>query len=220
MTSIEQLIQPLLHSPQLPLVVARLQRELESENIRRQQFYAAMTPEQKVEFIDGQVVTHSPARNRHLDVTLRVCHLLRTFVAVHALGQVKHEKCLCVFPRNDYEPDVVFFGFEKSARLQDDTMHFPIPDLIVEVLSDSTAGRDRGLKFEDYAANGVSEYWIIDADVPFIEQYCLEQGQYQLQLKSSTGQLVSRVIPGLEFPVVALFDPQTNLQVIRHWLSS
>jgi hypothetical protein len=44
------------------------------EKIRRQQFYAAMTPEQKVEFIDGQVVRHSPARNRHLDVTLQVCH--------------------------------------------------------------------------------------------------------------------------------------------------
>ncbi len=33
MTSIEPLIQPLLHSPQLPLAISRLQQELESEKI-------------------------------------------------------------------------------------------------------------------------------------------------------------------------------------------
>ncbi len=39
---------------------------------------------------------------------------------------------------------------------------FPAPDLIVEVLSESTEANDRGIKFEDYAAHGVVEYWIVD----------------------------------------------------------
>jgi len=219
MSSVDRLIDPLRHSPQLPQAIAILQSELNAERKRRDQFYRDMTPEQKIEFIDGQVVLHSPARNKHLDVTMNVVQLLRTFVAIHKLGQVKCEKCLCVFPRNDYEPDVVFFGPDKSAFFSSDTMKFPTPDLSVEVLSQSTEARDRGVKFEDFASNGVREYWIIDADVCFLEQYLLENGEYTLNLKSGSGILKSRVIDGFEVDIVALFDEQHNLKAIRKLLS-
>ncbi|GAB2598351.1 Uma2 family endonuclease [Spirosoma areae] len=41
-------------------------------------------------------------------------------------------------------------------------MKLPAPDLVIEVLSKSTARRDRGVKFTDYAANGIAEYWIVN----------------------------------------------------------
>jgi Uma2 family endonuclease len=73
---------------------------------------------------------------------------------------------------------------------------FPVPDLVVEVLSNSTEERDRGVKFEDYVVNGVGEYWIVDADESVIEQYVLQAGEYELKLKSSSGRLRSEVIEG------------------------
>ncbi len=219
MSSVERLIEPLRRSPQLPQAIAILQAELELERQRRNQFYHDMTPDQKIEFIDGKVVLHSPARNRLLDVTGHVFKLLNIFVAVHRLGQVKNEKCLCVFPRNDYEPDVVFFGLEKSSDLTPDTVKFPIPDLAVEVLSDSTEVRDRGVKFEDFASNDVAEYWIVDAAEKIVEQYLLENGEYSLALKSGSGVLKCRAIIGLTIPVEALFDEQANLQAIRKLLA-
>lgn len=164
MDTLEALIEPLRHSPRLPEAVSLLQRQIEEERLLRQKFYEEMTPEQKIEFIDGQVILQSPARNRHLDVSKMAMKLLDTYVTIHQLGTVKSEKCLCVFPRNDYEPDLVFFGPEKAASLLPDTVNFPIPDLAVEVLSDLTEKRDRGVKFEDFAAHGVGEYWIVDAD--------------------------------------------------------
>jgi Uma2 family endonuclease len=85
--------------------------------------------------------------------------LIDTFVGIQELGTVKNEKCLCVFPRNDYEPNIVFFGREKADGLLPDTLKFPVPDLIVEVVSSSTEDRDRGVKFEDYEASDVGEYW-------------------------------------------------------------
>lgn len=218
MSSVDRLIEPLRHSPQLPQAIAILQAELESERQRRDQFYHDMTPDQKIEFIDGEMVLHSPARNRHLDVTVNVVQLLRTYVTIFGLGQVKCEKCLCVFPRNDYEPDVVFFGPDKSASLSPDTMKFPVPDLAVEVLSPSTEVRDRGVKFEDFASNGVAEYWIIDADAQIVEQYLLENGEYTLSLKSGSGMLKCRVIGGLAIPIEAIFNEQENLQAIRKLL--
>jgi len=219
MSSVERLIEPLRHSPQLPQAVAILQAELESERQRRNQFYHDMTPDQKIEFIDGEVVLHSPARNRQLDVTGYVFQLLNIFVAVNRLGQVKNEKCLCVFPRNDYEPDVVFFGPEKCSGFTPDTLKFPVPDLAVEVLSDSTEVRDRGVKFEDFATNGVAEYWIANADEKVLEQYLLDDGEFSLALKSGTGVLKCRAIEGLTIPVVAIFDEQENLQAIRKLIS-
>ena len=218
MSSVDRLIEPLRHSPHLPQAIAILQLELEAERQRRDQFYRNMTPDQKIEFIDGEVILHSPARNRHLDVTANVIQLLRTFVVVHQLGQVKSEKCLCVFPRNDYEPDVVFFGPKKSATFTHDTLKFPPPDLAVEVLSQSTEVRDRGVIFEDFATNGVAEYWIIDADSQIVEQYLLDGSEYRLALKSGSGKLKSRVVEGFAVDIEAIFDEQKNLQTIRNLL--
>lgn len=196
-------------------MVDRLQEHLAEERQRRSRFYEEMTPEQKIEFIDGEVVLHSPARNCHLDVTLRVATLLKTHVGLRELGTVKAEKCLCVFPRNDYEPDVVFFGPEKSAALASDTMKFPVPDLAVEVISESTEERDRGVKFEDYEAHGVAEYWIIDPDRPVLEQYVLTGELYELRMKSASGDLECTAVPGFSTRVEAFFDEAANLAALQ-----
>jgi Uma2 family endonuclease len=161
------------------------------------------------------MILHSPAKHQHLRITTRVSKLLDTYVSLRSLGVVNTEKCLCVFPRNDYEPDIVFFGVVKSASLKPDTLKFPVPDLAVEVLSSSTEARERGVKFEDYAANGVGEYWIIDAEAATLEQYLLQNETYQLSLKSGSGQLKSEVITGLTIPLEALFDDQKNLAALR-----
>ncbi len=220
MTSLESLLEPLRHSPQLPEAVSQLQQQIEAERQRRERFYEEMTPEQKIEFIDGEVIVQTPARNRHLDVSRNLTMLLTTHVGLHKLGTIHVEKCLCVFPRNDYEPDIVFFGPEKTATLQPETVKFPVPDLIVEVLSPSTEARDRGVKFEDYAVNGVGEYWIVNADEGCIEQYLLREQGYHLQLKSSSGQLKSEVIQGLVIPIEAIFKEQANLQAVREMIQS
>lgn len=219
MSDVDSLLEPILHSPKLPELLALLKDKYKEEQAKRAQFYQDITPEQKVEFIEGEVILHSPARNRHLDVTKFISNLLSNFVEVHQLGSVKVEKCLVVFPRNDYEPDVVFFDKAKEASLQDDTMKFPVPDLVVEVLSPSTEFRDRGVKFEDFAANGVGEYWIVDAEASTIEQYLLDDEGYALKLKSSSGQIVSPVISGFCVEIEALFDRDKNLQALKRLMA-
>lgn len=219
--SLETLLEPLRHSPRLVEVVDALERQLADERARRRRFYAEMTPEEKIEFIDGEVVLHSPARNRHLDATKHILKLMDTHVTMHRLGTVKAEKCLCVFPRNDYEADVVFFGPEKSAGFTEETLQFPIPDLAVEVLSKLTEARDRGVKFEDYAAHGVGEYWIVDPEAGVVEQYLLRSnGAYELQVKASTGLIRSAVVPGFEAEIGAFFDAEKNLAWLRRILGA
>ncbi|MDB6071179.1 MAG: hypothetical protein JWL81_2350 [Verrucomicrobiales bacterium] len=218
-TTLLEMVEPLRKSPLLMEIADLLQAGIVEEKALRRKFYQEMTPEQKVEFIGGEIIMHSPARNVHLDVTKHVLQLVDLHVRLHNLGEVKSEKCLVVFPRNDYEPDIVFFGTAKAATLRPDTMRFPVPDFIVEVLSESTEARDRGVKFIDYAAHGVTEYWIIDAERQVVEQYLLRDGTYELELKSGTGEIRSTAIPGFIAPVKALFQAGENLAALQSLLT-
>ena len=211
---LESAIQPLL-----PEIVATLQSRVHEEAERRRIFYEDLRDDQKAEFVDGQVILHSPARSNHLTVRKHLEKLLDTYVSMRDLGLVHGEKCLCVFPRNDYEPDVVFFGPSRAAGLADDTMKFPIPDFVVEILSESTEDRDRGVKFDDYESHGVAEYWIIDAEAEVVEQYLRRGDRFYLALKSGSGEIASPTVPGFRIPIRALFDPADNLEALRQLMT-
>ena len=53
------------------------------------------------------------------------------------------------------------------------------PDLIVEVLSRSTAGKDRGVKLKKYRSSGVKEYWIIDPVNELVEVYSFDDNLFR-----------------------------------------
>ena len=213
------LLDQLVKSPRFPSLMDRAQEILADEQRRREQFYESITEGTKQEFINGEIIVHSPVRLRHDQVSGAIYALLRAHVRRHELGHVGHEKLLVVLKRNDYEPDVCFFSQQKSAGFTPDQMKFPPPDLAVEVLSESTEATDRGVKFEDYAANGVREYWIVDSDAQVIEQYALAGDQYELKLKMNSGVLRSEAVPGFEVPVRALFDERENLAAMQRLLA-
>jgi Uma2 family endonuclease len=211
----------ILASHRLPEYASIIERRLQDERNRRVAFYAEMTDEVKMEFIDGDVVMHSPAKNRHLMASKHLLMLIELWVNGRDDGLVHVEKALCVFTRNDYEPDLVYFGAEKARTIRPDTMKFPVPDFVVEILSHSTESRDRGVKFEDYASHGVGEYWIVDPDEESIEQYLLAaDGNYRLKLKMQSGEITSSVIAGFTIPIRAVFDAEENRVALSRFLSS
>lgn len=213
-------VQQLRRSPQLPRYVQEFESLLAAERARRERFYTEMSEDQKVEFINGEVFMHSPARWRHTVVVRNLSTLLDIYVSRHNLGCVGQEKVLITLTRNDYEPDVVYFSPAKAQTLLPDQMKFPAPDLAVEVLSPSTAENDRGIKFLDYAAHDVAEYWIVDPDEETIEQYVLKDGVYTLRMKSQTGVLQSAAVPGFAVPVRALFDEAEKLAAVQSLLAA
>ncbi len=199
-------LQSLLARPDLPRVARTINETLQREQVRRERFRRELTPSVKAEFIGGEAVEHSPAKAKHLRATQNLVGLLRAFVQRHSLGEVFSEKALICLARNDYEPDVVFFGKAKADGFSADQMEFPAPDFIAEVLSESTEQRDRGVKFDDYADHNVAEYWIVDCDEASVEQYSLRDGVYQLAQKLKQGEIDSLVIAGFRIPIAAIFD--------------
>ena len=205
--------------PDLPQLVATLNEELDREKTRREAFLRELTPDMKAEFIGGDRILHSPARAAHIRATGRLYMMLKQHTMEHRLGEVLIEKALVHLTRNDYEPDILFYGSEKAAQITPKQMLFPAPDFIAEVLSDSTEGRDRGIKFQDYALHGVAEYWIIDADEEFVEQYTLIDQNYKLFRKLGSGTIVSLTITGFEIPVAAVFNDDAHLDAMRSLLA-
>ncbi len=211
----EDVLEPLIRSPKLPNYIRQLETALAEEQRKRQHFYETIREGDKVEFINGEVVMSSPVRLEHNDASFTLAMLIRGFADARGLGIVGHEKLMISLSRNDYEPDVCFWGKEKAAGLQPEQLRFPAPDFAAEVLSDSTEGIDRGVKFEDYAAHGIAEYWIVDAEHESVEQYLLEGDKYVLAVKTGDGTLKSQVIPGFVIPARALFDPTERQRALR-----
>ncbi|MBI5387706.1 MAG: Uma2 family endonuclease [Verrucomicrobia bacterium] len=205
----------LLEAPELALYAKQIEARLGDERKRRARFREELSPSVKAEFINGEVFMHSPATVKHNLARKHLVILLHTYVTVHRLGLVLDEKAMIELTRNDYEPDINFFGPEKAARLHPDQLLLPPPDFIVEVLSESTERNDRGVKFRDYAAHDVQEYWLVDPDAEVIEQFVNRDGHYALLLKLNTGAITSRVVQGFTVPVRAVFDAEENLAALR-----
>ena len=161
------------------------------EEAKRTAFYENVSDDEKAEFINGEVICSSPARDKHTVIVYNLSSILIRFARKNKAGVVRGEKSLVRLRRNDFEPDVCFFRKEISDTFIDDTMFYPVPDFVVEVLSDSTEKRDRGVKFVDYALNGVKEYWLVNYKNQFIEQYFLEKEVFVLAEKVQRGTVVA-----------------------------
>lgn len=213
------LLKKLMDAPDLTLMVEQVNLRLQEENRRRQEFREWVTPGMKAEFINGEIILHSPVKRGHLRYSGLLFMLLNTHVIVRNLGTTSYDKGMVALTRNDYEPDICFWGKEKSASFTDETMLHPAPDFVVEFLSKKTAKRDRTIKFDDYAAHGIPEYWIVDPRIKTIEQYWLQSipaNEYALVAKWQVGDHINAsAIPGFSIPVEAIFDENVCQEALK-----
>ncbi len=80
------------------------------------------------------------------------------------------------------------------------------PDLVVEILSPSTSGKDTIVKRALYQRHGVPEYWIVDPEGRVIYQFVLEAGRYAEARELAVGmRLESATLVGVHFQVDELF---------------
>lgn len=212
-------VEKTLEMPDAVLFVQKIESALKAEEKKRRYFYEIVEENKKMEFINGEIIFHSPVKLQHNSATSSICNLLKTYVIKNNLGFVGVEKIMISLTRNDYEPDVCFFGTEKAKNFTKRQVRFPAPDLVVEVLSDSTEKSDRETKLQDYAAHGIEEYWIIDAEKEIIEQYFLQGEQYELLVKSNNGEINSIVLPNFKIPIRAVFDEKINLKTLSKILA-
>lgn len=210
-----RIVSAVLDEPDAYILLQDIHKALDDEKTRRIAFYNEITEQQKIEFINGEIIVHSPVMKRHNTASLLLAQLMNIYAIKHQLGFVGIEKIMITLTRNDYEPDICFFRKEIAANFKEKQTLFPAPNLVIEILSEGTKERDRGIKFKDYQAHGIEEYWIIDPDHQTIEQYHLEENQYELILKANEGTLKSFVMKGFQIPIQAIFDEAINVETLK-----
>ncbi|MBL8154201.1 MAG: Uma2 family endonuclease [Anaerolineae bacterium] len=143
--------------------------------------YAAM-PEtnQIVELIDGEIIMNPP----------NFRHQRLLWLMIETLMPLMKEGVACLAPTglhiddlNSFEPDLFWVRPDSTDCVLEASERFwyGTPDLVIEVLSPSTAPDDRGVKFEAYQKAGVREYWLVDPEAKYTEVYQLKDGKFERQ---------------------------------------
>ncbi len=109
-------------------------------------------------------------------------------------------------PETVLEPDIIFVSRATLAIIGGKYLAGP-PDLVVEVLSESSSPLDREIKPKEYARYGVPEFWRIDLEGRTVETFRLQGEEYQLaELLEFGGVLASPMFPGLSLTVSSLWE--------------
>lgn len=130
------------------------------------------------ELIGGKVVAMSPRpAYNHNRVASLIYHLFENYLEGKPCTPIADGTDLYLSETDRFIPDMMVVC--DRNKIQWNGVH-GAPDLVVEVLSPSTAKNDRWQKARTYAAHGVPEYWIADPMNQTVEVYTLQNGQYTL----------------------------------------
>ena len=155
------------------------------------------------EWVAGAVIVFMPPRLRHQHLLGFLLELLQRFCRSGGLGVVIAAPFEMRLGADgpSREPDILFVAHEHRERLNDRRLDGPA-DLVIEIVSESSASRDRLEKFAEYQAAGIPEYLLLDPRPGWqrVDLYALGgDGKYQAILPDAGGRYRSTVVPGFWF---------------------
>jgi len=156
----------------------------------------------RYEIIDGELfVTPSP-RRAHQRVVALLSHDLVDIVEKNDLGEVYVSPFDVVFSLFDVvEPDIIYVSKARAALVTEKNVQ-GAPDLVVEVLSETTARTDRTVKLKLYARYGVEECWVIDPEEGAAEIYRCHGQTLELAARLGPSDfLTTGLLPGFSVPL-------------------
>ena len=154
-----------------------------------------------VEWKDGEIIEYMPPTDRHQDVTGSLFNLIGDFVRLQELGVVRVAPFeVKLWPDGPArEPDILFISRDRLSQLTPQRFEGG-PDLVIEIVSSSSARADRVEKFIEYERAGVREYWVIDPrqGKEQAEFYQLDaNGRFETIALDENGVYQSVALPGL-----------------------
>jgi Uma2 family endonuclease len=158
----------------------------------------------RAELIDGELLMSPSPKPRHQRIIGNLYVALRAFIEDQGLGRVFVAPLDVHLPSgNIVQPDLVVVLKAHERIIQDWVRG--VPDLLVEVVSPENPERDRLVKRDLYAGNGVKEYWIADGEARAIEVLRLSKGRYEPHGYFEVGDALSpALLPGLSLQLEPL----------------
>ncbi len=169
--------------------------------------------EEMVELIRGKIYKMSPApKTSHQKISINFCVEIGYYLKgkkcqifeaptdiVLPIANKKRNKSTTVV-----QPDICIIC---NPIIIEDTAIFGVPDWIIEILSPSTAKKDRIEKYEVYEEAGVGEYWIVSPEYETVEVFLLENGKYSKKYVLDKNDKVKPfTLPELEIDLKEVFN--------------
>ncbi|KJS17669.1 MAG: restriction endonuclease [Peptococcaceae bacterium BRH_c4b] len=168
--------------------------------------YLKINDDNQYELIGGELILVPSPRATHQEVSTNLVYAILDFIRKNKLGKLFHAPFDVVLSETEKpQPDILFI----SANRLDIITEYNIkgaPDLVIEILSPSTASRDKVEKSRLYYKYGVKEYWIVDPDAKVVEVFTPGEKKWILHEAYRNDEiLVSPLLPGLQINLVDIF---------------
>jgi Uma2 family endonuclease len=160
-----------------------------------------------VQIIQNQLFIMASPNFHHQEISIELASAMRMYAKQHQLGKVVTAPSDVVFDENNVvQPDIIFLAVSKYHQITSQGIQGS-PDLVVEIWSPANKKKERNLKHELYAANGVTEYWQIFPKKKKVRVEVLNEAQEYVLFSSAkeTGVVQSKVLEGFEVEVSSLF---------------
>ncbi|MDE2723169.1 MAG: Uma2 family endonuclease, partial [Gemmatimonadota bacterium] len=128
------------------------------------------------------------------------------FAVENRMGRVYHAPFDVVLSNIDVvQPDLIFVSNDRADIITPANIQ-GAPDLVVEILSPSTAARDKTFKRSLYAKHGITEYWMVDLTEKTIT--ILRLGEREFEVVDTYGEgeiLTSPTLQGFNLSLDEIF---------------
>lgn len=160
---------------------------------------------QRMELIEGEIVVSPSVVSDHQRLVLRFAN---------DIDESEIEGEVFVAPldvyfddENAFQPDVFWVAKDNDRCVERDGYFYGPPDLVVEVLSPSTARYDKTVKFLIYEKYGVREYWLADPKRKTVEVWQRGEEEFTLlDIYSAADTFVSVVLGNKPITLATIFD--------------
>jgi Uma2 family endonuclease len=174
--------------------------------ISAEEFYEleAYKNDELIQLIDGEVVTSVPPIPGHQEIVI-ACIVFFSVVAKAKAGKVYTAPIeVYLDEENIFEPDVLYIKPDSKCKVEAKRLN-GAPNLVVEVLSPSTAKYDKQQKYEAYEKHGVEEYWIIDPVHEILEVWTGKDAKFTRQGAFSKTDSFQSLVLGEKIEVKGIF---------------
>ena len=173
---------------------------------------AAIPDERLRELHDGRPILMPSPTTQHQELYRALVRFIERWLEAGGQGLLYYQPIdLKIDNYKVLIPDLIYYATEDAASVKSKNRKYlsAVPDLVVEIISPSSAKTDRVYKSETYAAIGVTYYWIIDPITRVFQAFRLVDGEYRFEANlPDEGEFKPVALPGLTLPMAELFGPR------------
>lgn len=148
--------------------------------------YLDWNGEGRIEIMDGQFIMMAPPSRIHQEISVELTRQLANYLEGKKCKVYHAPFAVRLFAGKDDAPEDVHTVFAPDISVicdkskLDDRGCKGAPDMVIEILSPSTARHDLSHKMRRYEQAGVKEYWIVSPESKTIQVFVLVDGLYRV----------------------------------------